>query len=451
MRISINKKQSPLVFLGVLFGLSTAEATSAQELVGAKAPALGGAFCGNKIGDASSLVYNPAALAKSSGFNINASVTGYSFYKLNAEGAYGGKDLGFSSLGSNSFVGFVNPLKYESLTNLAIAFYVPQNLTVDMDLKLGKATEFKLEDIYQAQKTQLGTYSGIIGIGRALNNGISVGVAAQTYYLTNSRQNFVHSIFRSEFTDSATNSTKQVLLHEFNSTKAEASAVAAGARFGILWEASETLTFGAAISKSRIVQTKISGRSNDWSVATFEDGTVVPPNSLQNVSGTIVTSEFLLNNKNQKPFEPFPMLFRIGASWAPSAATKINSDIFVSNRNIWKEAGMTETYQTTANFAIGMEQIFAHNYMMAGGVFSDFDENPPFSLNQKNNDKSHIDHTGVSLSFGISAPDGESAFTLVHQYGRGKDIPVMSNSKDPKARNMTEQSTTAQFSLTKKI
>ena len=112
---------------------------------------------------------------------------------------------------------------------------------------------------------------------------------------------------------------------------------------------------------------------------------------------------------------------------------------------------MTETYQTTANFAIGMEQIFAHNYMMAGGVFSDFDENPPFSLNQKNNDKSHIDRAGVSLSLGISAPDGESAFTLVHQYGRGKDIPVMSNSKDPKARNMTEQSTTAQFSLTKKI
>lgn len=429
---------------------STAKATSSLEIVGSKAPALGGAFCANKAGDASSLVYNPASLARSSGFNINASVTGYTFLKTEAEAAYGGQDLNFSSLGSNSFIGFVNPLRYEALTNLAIAFYVPQNSSTEMDLKLGKAPEFSIEDAYQAQRTQQGTYSGIIGLGKALNGNISIGAAAQAYYLTYARQGFFHLLIRSELKEIATNVAKPVLFEEFNSTKYDASAIGAGARLGILWQASETLTFGASVSKSRIVQTKVSGRSIDWSVAKFEDGTTVPPNSLQNIRGRVETRETPLNNQNEKPFIPFPVILRFGVSWTPSSSTKINSDLSIANRNLWKESGMTDTYRTTANFAVGVEQIFSNNYMIAGGVFSNFDENPPFSLTQNNNDKSHLDSAGISFSFGLTYPDAESALTLIHQYGTGKDIPVRTPI-NPQAKNMSEQSTTAQFSLTKRL
>lgn len=72
----MNAKSAQFWILGVAFfnvtlcsliNCSVAQATSALELVGASAPALGGAFCANKNGDASSLIYNPAALARSAG------------------------------------------------------------------------------------------------------------------------------------------------------------------------------------------------------------------------------------------------------------------------------------------------------------------------------------------------------------------------------------------------
>ncbi len=427
-----------------------ARAASSAELAGPKAPGLGGAFCGERRGDASSLLYNPASIARSSGFNINASVVGYSYSKETNYNAYGGKNVSTSFVGANSFLGFINPLKSDALTNLAVAFYVPENSDSDIELKLGKAPEFSIEKAYLAQKKVQQVYSGIAGMGWSLSEKISLGAALQGYYLTVSAQKFQQISLQRQASVVADGTMRDYLANLIQIEKANYNAVAMGARFGFLWEVSESLSWGTSLSKSFFVHTDGKGTRSGSGVATDTDGVPIPPGTLEGVLGQLGTFESAVTFDQADPFTRFPLVVRTGLSWTPAEGTKLNSDVTLISRNLVRDVESDKSYGTVANLAVGVEQVFSNGYFVAGGLFTDFDDNPPVSKNAESEARSRMDRAGLSLSFGLSDAESESSLTLIQTYGEGESVPVEVDGRRS-GRRTTIFDLAAQFSLTKKI
>lgn len=447
------------IHLGIVLAVSAvlsfswsdrAFAASSSELAGAKAAGLGGAFCGERRGDASSLLYNPASLAQSSGFNINASVVGYSYSKETNYNAYGGKNVSTSFIGANSFLGFTNPLKPDALTNFAFAFYVPENSDVDIELNLGKAPEFNLERAYLAVKRAQQTYSVITGMGWNLSEKISLGAASQGYYLTKSGQKFQQVSLRREGRASADSVPRSYLAHLLQLEKASYSAVAIGARVGILWELSETLSWGASLAQSFFVHTEGRGRKSGSGIATDTEGIPIPPDTIEGVSGRLGTLDSVVTFDEAGPFSRFPLILRTGVSWIPSDGTKLNSDVTIINRNIWRDVERKKSYRTVANVAVGLEQKLMDKSFVAGGLFTDFDDNPPVSQAPESEARSRIDRAGLTMTFGLSEPESETALTLIQTYGEGESVPVEVDGRRT-ARRTRFLGIATQFSLTKKI
>ena len=95
------------------------------------------------------------------------------------------------------------------------------------------------------------------------------------------------------------------------------------------------------------------------------------------MAGRIGTFESVVTFDQADPFPRFPLILRTGVSWIPNESTKLNSDLTIINRNVLRDVETSKSYRTIANIAVGLEQQFMNSCYLAGGLFTDLDDNPP--------------------------------------------------------------------------
>ena len=396
--MTILKRHLPAAFL-ILACLLNAATARADEfhynnmIIGERAAGMGGAFTA-LANDTSGMYYNPAGLVHAQAKSLSASVNAYYSLSKKYSGAIAGSDLNrnYSAIVPN-FFGVQQPV---GRISLGFSYAVPEHAFENMDETfVNLPTSQETQQRYGDPNLRIARYVLNLNTEDSINEfGPSVAIKVSetlslglTLYVHKRDFLFVENelLRLSNGRDQWTN--VYVKIHEWGTRPI----------LGFLWQPSERFSFGAALSRTFVVNSDVTYQVTQQS--TLDDPSVL--------NDQRITS----SDKQEYPWQcRLGVAYRINPSWL------VSGDVALYPGFSYDTLGTRVEREPVVNIALGTEYSFWKDWIFRGGVFSNRSNSPDINASMKPGAEK-IDMYGIagSISFRIM----QSSITVGGNYGQG--------------------------------
>ncbi len=355
-------------------GLATINFNYINDLVGAKAAAMGGAYTAISD-DPSGSYYNPAGIAYALNNQISLSVNSYKHKKIEMENTiYGQSYIQETSSFYPSFFGVVHKL---GKMKFAFTLITKNNELLDQDGYYINGPDAFNINYNLNDSTSLYNISG----AGFISENLTFGVTITGLYRRNEEIAHMTVI---ESTNYFVKS--QYITEEYYGLKA---------RVGFQWMPTKNISLGLSAEAGIIVSHNYSGQT------------------------TIITS----SNMSFQPIQEssdfndgLPINIRLGFAYFPTKKFLFSADIIADIGNL----NYSEHVQSTLNGAIGMEYYLTPTMPIRFGLFSNMANTPVVG---GSNIEMHVNLYGASMGLGWESRNSSISITGTYQYGKGEAVP----------------------------
>jgi long-chain fatty acid transport protein len=396
--MKILKRHLPAAFLilACLLNVATARADEFHYnnmLIGERAAGMGGAFTA-LASDTSGMYYNPAGLVHAHAKSLSASVNAYYSLSKKYSGVIAGADLNrnYSAIVPN-FFGVQQPV---GPVSLGFSYAVPEHAFENMDETFTDLpTTPETRQHYGDPNLRIARYVLNLNTEDSINEfGPSVAVKVSdtmslglTLYVHKRDYLFIENelLRLSNGRDQWTN--VYVKIREWGTRPI----------LGFLWKPSEQFSFGAALSRTFVIQSDVAYQGTYHS--TLEDPSVLDDQR--------VTS----SEKQQYPWQ-----CRLGVAYRINPAWLVSGDVALYPGFSYDTLGTRVERESVVNLALGTEYSLGKDWIFRGGVFTNRSNSPDITPDMKSGVEK-IDMYGIagSITFRIM----QNSITVGGNYGQG--------------------------------
>lgn len=396
--MTILKRHLPAAFLILACLLNSATARSDEfhynnMIIGDRAAGMGGAFTA-LANDTSGMYYNPAGLVDAQAKSLSASVNAYYSLSKKYSGVIAGSDLNrnYSAIIPN-FFGVQQPV---GPVSLGFSYSVPEHAFENMDETFTDLpTTQEEKQHYGDPNLRIARYVLNLNTEDSINEfGPSVAVKVSetislglTLYVHKRNFLFVENelLRLSNGRDQWTN--VYVKIREWGTRPI----------LGFLWKPSERFSFGAALSRTFVVNSDVTYQNTTHS--TLEDQPVMNDQRI-----------------NSTDKQGYPWQGRLGVAYRINPSWLVSGDVALYSGFGYDMLGTRVERESVVNVALGTEYSPGKDWIFRGGIFTNRSNSPDITAGM-NPGAEKIDMYGIagSVSFRIM----QSSITVGGNYGQG--------------------------------
>ncbi|MCL5807978.1 MAG: hypothetical protein M1418_05455 [Deltaproteobacteria bacterium] len=396
--MTILKRHLPAacLILTCLLGAATARSDEFHYnnmIIGERAAGMGGAFTA-LANDTSGMYYNPAGIVHAHTKSLSASVNAYYSLSKKYSGVIAGADLkrNYSAIVPN-FFGVQQPV---GPVSLGFSYSVPEHAFENMDETfIDLPTNQETQQHYGNPNLRIAHYALNLNTEDSINEfGPSVAIKVSetlslglTLYVHKRSSLFIENELLQLSNGRDRWNNYYVKINEWGTRPI----------LGLLWQPSERFSFGAALSRTFVVDSDVTYQETNHS--TLDD--------------TPVLNHQRITSSDK---QGYPWQCRLGAAYRITPAWLVSGDVALYPGFGYDMVGTRVERESVVNVALGTEYSPWKDWVFRGGVFTNRSNSPDITADAKSGVEK-IDMYGVagSITFRIM----QNTITVGGNYGQG--------------------------------